>query len=220
MPSTGAETGRGAPGPLPFSDACERNKGPILEHLLPVLTRPARVVEIGAGTGQHAVHFARAMPHLQWQPTDRAEYLAGLGARVARDGPPNLAMPLELDVTWPRWPVTAADVVYSANTLHIMSWAEVEALMAGAGRLLGARAEGWLILYGPFRYGGRYTSDSNAAFDGMLRDRDPLSGIRELEAVDALARAAGLQLHADQRLPANNQLLFWRRSMSPGPAIM
>ena len=101
-----------------------------------MLTRPARVVEIGAGTGQHAVHFARALPHLQWQPTDRAEYLPGLGARVAREGPPNLAPPLELDVTWSRWPVAAADVLYSANTLHIMSWVEVEAMMAGVGRLL------------------------------------------------------------------------------------
>ena len=93
-------------------------------------------------------------------------------------------------------------------------------MMAGAGRLLGARADGWLILYGPFRYGGRYTSDSNAAFDCLLRDRDPQSGIRDIEAVDALARDAGLQLHADQRLPANNQLLCWRRSMQAAAAIM
>jgi len=218
MPSTGAESERGAP--LPFSAACERNKGPILEHLLPLLTRPARVVEIGACTGQHAVHFARALPHLQWQPTDRAEYLPGLASRVAREGPPNLAPPLELDVTWSRWPVAAAEVLYSANTLHIMSWPEVAAMMAGVGRLLAAGADGWLILYGPFRYGGRYTSDSNAAFDGSLRDRDPQSGIRDIEAVDALARDAGLQLQADHRLPANNQLLCWRRSTHAAAGIM
>jgi hypothetical protein len=172
------------------------------------------VVEIGAGTGQHAVHFARALGHLRWQPTDRVEYLAGLEARIAREGPPNLALPLELDVTWSRWPVERADVVYSANTLHIMSWSEVEAMVAGAGRLLagGTSHERWLIVYGPFRYARRYTSDSNAAFDEMLRERDPLSGIRDFEAVDALARAAGLEIDADHRMPANNQLLFWRRA--------
>jgi hypothetical protein len=197
---------------LPWSDACERNKTPILERLRPVLTTPAEVVEIGAGTGQHAVHFARAMPHLRWQPTDRAEYLPGLAARVAREALSNLAPPLELDVTWPQWPVQRADVVFAANTLHIMSWREVEAMVAGVGRLLanGAARERWLILYGPFRYAGRYTSDSNAAFDAMLRARDPLSGIRDFEAVDALARAAGLALDEDHRMPANNQLLFWR----------
>jgi hypothetical protein len=218
MPSTGGEGGHGAP--LPFSEACERNKGPILEHLLPLLTQPARVVEIGAGTGQHAVHFARALPHLAWLPTDRGECLSGLAARIARHGPPNLAKPLELDVMWPRWPVTAADVLYSANTLHIMSWPEVAAMIAGAGRLLGAGSAGWLILYGPFRYGGHYTSASNAAFDCLLRERDPLSGIRDIEAVGALAREAGLHLHADHRLPANNQLLFFRRSVHAGSAIM
>jgi hypothetical protein len=207
---------------LPFSEACERNQGPILERLLPVLTRPADVVEIGAGTGQHAVHFARALAHLHWQPTDRADYLPGLEARVARDGPPNLAAPLELDVTWARWPVERADVVYSANTLHIMSWREVEAMLAGAGRLLaGGAARGrWLVLYGPFRYGGRYTSDSNAAFDALLHSRDRLSGIRDFEAVDVLAQAAGLELAADHRMPANNQLLFWRIGGSEAGAVI
>jgi hypothetical protein len=212
MPSTGAESGREpAFGRLPYSEACERNKGPILERLLPVLTQPAQVVEIGAGTGQHAVHFTRALAHLHWQPTDRAEYLPGLAARIAREGLPNLVPPLELDVTRPRWPVAHADIVYSANTLHIMSWPEVHAMLAGAARLLasGTARERWLIIYGPFRYAGRYTSDSNAAFDETLRARDPLSGIRDFEAVDALTRAAGLELHADHRMPANNQLLFW-----------
>jgi hypothetical protein len=172
------------------------------------------VVEIGAGTGQHAVHFARALAHLQWQPTDRAVYLPGLEARIGREGPPNLAPPLELDVMSPRWAVERADVVYSANTLHIMSWPEVEAMVAGAGRLLagGTSRDRWLIVYGPFRYARRYTSDSNAAFDEMLQARDPLSGIRDFEAVDALARAAGLEIDADHRMPANNQLLFWRRT--------
>jgi hypothetical protein len=197
---------------LAFSAASERNRDPILARLRRVLTSPATVVEIGAGTGQHAVHFARALPHLRWLPTDRGEYLDTIAARVAAEGPPNLAAPLELDVTWPDWPVESADVVYSANTLHIMSWAEVEAMIAGCGRVLrsGSSRERWLVVYGPFRYLGRCTSDSNEAFDATLRLRDPLSGIRDFEAVDALARRAGLCLASDHRMPANNQLLFWR----------
>ncbi len=193
---------------LPFSDACERNKEPILEVLRAAFADRRRVVEIGAGTGQHAVHFARQLPHLVWQPTDRAEYLEGLAARVAAEGPPNLLAPVELDVLQEPWPAVRGDAVFSANTLHIMSWAAVEALFAGLPRLLDAGAV--LAIYGPFKYAGRFTTPSNAAFDAMLRERDPQSGVRDFEAVDALANAAGLSLSADHALPANNQLLVWR----------
>jgi len=193
---------------LPFSDACERNKGPILEVLRSSFAERRRVVEVGSGTGQHAVHFARLMPHLEWQPTDRAEHLPGLAARIAAEGPPNLAPPVELDVLAEPWPAVRGDAVFSANTLHIMSWAAVEALFAGMPRLL--ERGGVLAIYGPFRYGGRCTTDSNAAFDAMLRDRDPLSGLRDFEAVNALAEAAGLAFAADHAMPANNQLLVWR----------
>ena len=193
---------------LPFSDACERNKDPILEVLREAFADRSRVVEIGAGTGQHAVHLARHLPHVVWQPTDRAEYLEGLGARVAAEGPPNLLAPVELDVLQAPWTVVRGDAVFSANTLHIMSWAAVEALFAGLPRLLDAG--GVLGIYGPFTYAGRFTTPSNAAFDAMLRERDPQSGVRDFEAVDALARAAGLSLVADHALPANNQLLVWR----------
>jgi SAM-dependent methyltransferase len=192
---------------LPFSEASDRNKEPIVAILRAALTGRARVVEIGAGTGQHAVHFARQLPHLDWQPTDRAQHLPGLAARIFAAGPPNLHAPVELDVMQSAWPPIAADVVFSANTLHIMSWPEVEAFFHGVGRILGEG--GLLVVYGPFRYAGRFMTDSNAAFDRSLRSRDPASGIRDFEAVNALAAAQGLGLEADHAMPANNQLLIW-----------
>jgi SAM-dependent methyltransferase len=198
---------------LPFSEACERNKGPILGVLQRWLGHQAGVVlEIGAGTGQHAVHFARSLPHLSWQPTERLEHLAALAARVEVAGSCNLLAPVELDVEQGAWPCDAdsVDAVYSANTLHIVSWPQVQALFRGVGRVL--RDEGLLIVYGPFRYGGQFTSHSNAVFDEALRSRDPLSGIRDFEAVDALAAAQGLRLVEDCAMPANNQTLVWRRA--------
>ncbi len=194
---------------LPFSEACERNKGPILAVLREAFADCTRVVEIGAGTGQHAVHFARHLPHLHWQPTDRVEYLAGLAARIEAEGPANLAPPVEFDVLQQPWPAVHGDAVFSANTLHIMSWTAVEALFAGLPRLV--TPGGVLALYGPFRYAGRFTTDSNAAFDAMLRERDPDSGVRDFEAVNALAEAAGFALRADHAMPANNQLLVWEK---------
>ena len=194
---------------LPFSEACERNKHPILAVLRSAFAEAGEVLEIGSGTGQHAVHFARHLPHLAWQPTDRAEHLPGLAARIALEGGDNLRSPVELDVTQTSWPFVRADAVFSANTLHIMSWPEVVQLFAGVGRVL-ARG-GRLAVYGPFRYAGRYTSDSNERFDLGLRERDAASGIRDFEEVDALARAQSLALQADHPMPANNQLLVWER---------
>lgn len=194
---------------LPFSEACERNKHPILEVLRSVFADTGEVLEIGSGTGQHAVHFARHLPHLAWQPTDRAEHLPGLAARIALEGGDNLRSPVELDVTQASWPFVRADAVFTANTLHIMSWPEVVKFFTGIGRVL-AR-DGRLAVYGPFRYSGRYTSDSNERFDLGLRERDPGSGIRDLDDVNALAREQGLVLAADHPMPANNQLLVWQR---------
>jgi SAM-dependent methyltransferase len=194
---------------LPCSEASERNKGPILAILEKVLTDPGLVLEIGAGTGQHAVHFARHLPHLDWLPTDQREWLGPLGERVRLEGTANLKAPLELDVNSADWPLASADIVYSANTLHIIAWKETEALFRGVGRVLAPR--GRLVLYGPFRFGGDYTSASNAAFDAYLKRRDAASGIRDFEAVDALAGTEGLRLEANHAMPANNQLLLWRR---------
>ncbi len=201
---------------LPFSEACERNKGPILSVLTPAFARSRQVLEIGSGTGQHAVHFARHLPHLRWQPTDRGDWLADLARRIQREGSPNLLAPLELDVRQPAWPVTDVDAVFTANTLHIMSWPEVEALFLGVGRVLAPG--GVLAVYGPFRYRGDYTSASNAAFDLHLRDRDPASGIRDFELVCEIADREGIVIDFDHAMPANNQLLVFRRARAPAAA--
>jgi cyclopropane fatty-acyl-phospholipid synthase-like methyltransferase len=195
---------------LAWSEASERNKGPILAALSGALRGRLLVLEIGAGTGQHAVHFARHLQELEWQPTECAPHLGALGERVRLEGTPNLRSPIPLDVNDVEWPIASVDVVYSANTLHIMAWPEVEAFFRGVGRVL--VPGGQLAIYGPFRFDGNYTSDSNAEFDRYLRERDPESGIRDFEAVDALAAAEDLRLVANHAMPANNQLLIWRRA--------
>lgn len=193
-----------------ISAACERNKEPILRILTNVLSRSRAVLEIGSGTGQHAVHFATHLPHLTWQPSDRADYLPGLRARIAYDGPSNLRPAIELDVHNLPWSVGPADAIFTANTLHIMEWAAVEDLFRGMGPVLSA--PGVFCVYGPFRYAGRYTSASNAEFDKHLQARDPRSGIRNFEDVNILAVEQGLHLLEDHAMPANNQLLVWRKA--------
>ena len=195
---------------LAHSDACERNRGPILEVLAPALADCRSVLEIGSGTGQHAVHFARHLPHLSWQPSERAAELGPLNERIALEGTANLEPAVELDVRRRPWPVGTVDAVFTANTLHIMAWQAVEDFFCGVAEVL--RAPGVLCVYGPFRYRGAYTSDSNAHFDRLLKMRDPASGIRDFEALDALAAGAGLELIADHAMPANNQTLVWRRA--------
>lgn len=193
-----------------FSEACERNRGPILDQLRDHLSGARRVLEIGSGTGQHAVHFAAALPHLVWQTSDLPANHPGINAWIAEAALPNLLPPLTLDVGAGPWPAQSCDAVFSANTLHIMGWEEVQAMFAGIGRVL--EPDGILCIYGPFNYGGAYTSDSNARFDAMLRAQAPHMGIRDFEAVDALARQHGLLLVADHPMPANNRLLVWRRT--------
>jgi cyclopropane fatty-acyl-phospholipid synthase-like methyltransferase len=199
---------------MAYSAACERNKDPILARLLPLLSASRQVLEIGSGTGQHAVYFAARLEWLAWQPTDRDEWLPGLTARIDAEGPANLLPPLRLDVRDPDWPLAGVDAVFTANTLHIMSWKCVQSLFE---RLDEGLADGALLVaYGPFAYGGRHTSASNAAFDAQLRAQDPLMGVRDFDAVDALARSAGLALLEDFTMPANNRLLAWRRVSRPG----
>ena len=194
----------------PFSEACERNQDPILDVLRQWFASPGTVLEIGSGTGQHAVHFARHLPHLHWVCTDREENHSGIRAWLDEAQLPNLSGPLELDVTQASWPVDAADYVFSANTAHIMGWPEVEALFAGAGKVLSAG--GVLCLYGPFNSSGKFTSDSNRAFDAMLRRRNPVMGIRDDRALVALGQVNELTLQADHAMPANNRILVWKKA--------
>jgi hypothetical protein len=192
---------------LPFSDACERNKGPILEVLRACFADRLEVLEIGSGTGQHAVYFAAQLPHLVWHPTERLGFLPDLGARVQAEGGHNLRPPTVLDVRQPVWPLRSVDAMFTANTLHIMSWSEVASMFQGIGHTLAP--SGLYCVYGPFRYDGRYTSPSNREFDRMLQERDPRSGMRDIQDVAKLAAEVGLKLAADHDLPAFNRLLVF-----------
>ena len=192
----------------PFSPACERNRDPILAVLRRHFVGCGSVLEVGSGTGQHAVHFAGALPWLSWQCADLVPRLPGIRQWLDEAGLPNTPPPLALDVCGP-WPKGPYDAVFSANILHIVGWPEVEAFFAGVGRVLGAA--GMLVVYGPFNTNGIYTSASNRDFDAWLKARDPRSGIRDAEAVQGLAAQAGLHAVDDVAMPANNRCFVWRR---------
>lgn len=191
--------------------AAERNAGPVREALAPLLAgRTGLVLEVGSGTGQHAADWAAAFPELDWQPTDPdPAHLDSIAAWRAAAGRPNLRAPLALDVTgrWPELGPLAGTI--ALNVIHVAPWEVAERLVAGAGARL--VAGGLLILYGPFREGGAHTAPSNAAFDDSLRARDPSWGVRDLEAVAALATAAGFGPARITRMPANNLLVAFAR---------
>ncbi|HBU30236.1 MAG TPA: methylase [Thiobacillus sp.] len=192
----------------PFAESCVQNRAPIIAVLREVFANCSRVLEIGSGTGQHAVYFAPELPHLVWQTADVPQHHAGIRLWLDDAALPNVLPPLALDVNDTAWHSGRYDAVFSANTLHIMGWPEVERFFAGVGAVL--QAGGVLAVYGPFNYKGTYTSESNARFDAWLKARDPASGVRDFEAVDALARAQGLVLQQDIAMPANNRTLVWR----------
>lgn len=192
----------------PFAPHCERNQAPILEVLRPYLLSRRRVLEVGSGTGQHAVFFAPELPDTLWQTSDMEENLPGIRWWLRDAARPNLPSPLSLDVTGP-WPEAKFDAVFTANSLHIMPWSAVEKFFSGVDGVLEPR--GVLAVYGPFNYHGAFTSDSNRDFDAWLKQRSALSGIRDFEAVDALANAIGLELVKDHAMPANNRLIIWQR---------
>ena len=193
----------------PYAEACVRNQGPILSVIMPLLSNAGMVLEIGSGTGQHAVHFAANMPHLTWYSSDRSENLTAIRLWLDEAGLANTPEPFQLDVNQSDWPLVDLDAVYSANTTHIMGWSDVEAFITGVGKHLGR--DGLLIIYGPFNYAGRYTSNSNEQFDYMLRQRDPKSGIRNFEDINVLAVASGMEALADVEMPANNRILCWKK---------
>lgn len=193
----------------PFSEAAERNAPPILEVLLREFKDCARVLEIGSGTGQHAVHFAAALPHLVWQTSDRDEHHPGINKWLRDAGPGNVRAPLSLDVQHAEIESRAYDAVYSANTAHIMSYAAVVDMFSKVGEAL--CPDGVFCLYGPFLLQGKFTSPSNAQFDAGLRARDPLMGIRDLDDLDQLAMSSGLRRSGLYALPANNMLAVWRK---------
>jgi cyclopropane fatty-acyl-phospholipid synthase-like methyltransferase len=192
----------------PFAPACERNKEPILAVLREHFAGRRRVLEIGSGTGQHAAYFAAALRHLTWQTSDRAANLPGIRMWLDEAALPNTPPPVALDVNG-AWPAHEFDAIFSANTLHIMGWDEVVTMFARLPDIVAPDAT--LVVYGPFNYAGRYTSQSNAAFDAQLRAADPRQGLRDVEAVAKLAQGAGFTLAEDRAMPANNRTLVFRQ---------
>lgn len=192
----------------PFSQACENNKGPILQNIRTEFAGCRSVWEIGSGTGQHACYFSSHLPHLSWHPTDKPENLAGIDCWVRESGLSNLHLSLALDVNDAVWPCQQVEALFTANTLHILHWPEVINFFAGLAKVLAEPA--CVCIYGPFNYRGEYTSASNKQFDKWLKARDPLSGIRDYAAIEALARDTGLTVTKDIAMPANNRLLVLR----------
>ncbi len=195
----------------PFAEAAARNVEPILEILRHEFRDSTDVLEIGSGTGQHAVYFAASLDHLQWQTSDLEENHPAIRAWIADARLPNVRKPISLDVTTADLS-TSCDAVYSANTAHIMSIDEVARMFALAGRVL--RPDGLFCLYGPFRRFGEFNTESNARFDASLRARDPSMGIRDLEELDALGATHGLHRQNLYAVPSNNLVVIWKKTTS------
>ncbi len=196
---------------LPFSASADRNKEVIADALQPWFADVSNVLEIGSGTGQHAVYLCRRFPTLHWWPTDRSDNLAAIAQRINESGLDNIGRPFELDVSRAvPSPVEKFDMAYSTNTAHIMREIEVEQMFSIVGELLGDK--GVFALYGPFHYGGVHTSQSNSSFDQMLRQQASHMGVRDKHLLDSFAQASGLQNIEDIDMPRNNRLLLWRRS--------
>ncbi len=194
----------------PFSQSCENNKQPILQVIQSVFNKPATVWEIGSGTGQHACYFAQNLPHITWQTTDREENRQGLDKWIEEANLINLPKSLKLNVTDKTWSCQQIEALFTANTLHIMNWQAVENLFSRLENYLSEKAA--VCIYGSFNYNGQYTSSSNEEFNQWLKIRDPDSGIRDFEAIERLAKTAGLMLKNDHQMPANNRLLIFQKN--------
>jgi len=200
----------------PYSESCDQNREPIFDVIQPLLANKKHVLEVGSGAGQHAVYFAKKMPHLIWQTSDQIAYHAGIKQWLSDADLPNTPPPLKLDVSNDTWPNVnddtqnlkqGYDVIFSANAVHIMSWQNVLDFINNAGKLL--ESKGLFILYGPFNYNNAYTSESNARFDVWLKNNNPESGIRNFETINELAEERSLRLINDYSMPANNRILAW-----------
>lgn len=192
-----------------YSEACDENRDPILSVISNEFRSCHRILEIGSGTGQHAVYFARQLSQLDWYTSDISDNHLSINAWITEAGLANVHAPVELDVTGNNWPDNHYDGLFSANTTHIISWPAVEAMFSGIGKVL--EPNGVFCLYGPFNYDGQFTSASNAHFDQWLKQRDPESSIRDFEALDTLATANGLAFKSDHEMPVNNRLLVWTK---------
>lgn len=194
----------------PYAESCEQNQHAILQVLRKEFAPTTRVLEIGSGTGQHAVFFAAQLPHLTWQTSDVVANHAGINAWLDDARLVNVLPPLALEIGRDPWPAITYDGMFSANTVHIMHWPQVESMFAGISeRLLPG---GRFCLYGPFNRNGQYTAASNARFDVWLQQRDPHSGVRDMCDLDRLALAAGLTRTGEHTMPADNFTLVWERS--------
>ena len=198
-----------------YSESCEKNKTPILAVLKEIFADRKRVLEIASGTGQHAVYFGRELPHLIWQTSELAQHHASIQAWLDEAQLPNVLPPLSADVNEARWPVEPVDAIFNANTVHIISWPEAELLFAHIERIIAPG--GCVCFYGPYNYGGHFTSESNARFDTWLKSRDSSSGVRDFEAVNRLAESHGLDLQHDIAMPSNNRILVWRAKEDKSP---
>ena len=192
------------------SSSCVQNQAPILKIIKPLLLEKHTVLEVGSGTRQHAIYFAEKMPHLSWQASDQVQYLSSVNAWINEAKLNNTPPAINLDVTQ-ACPALEFDVIFSANTTHIMSWEMVVDFFQGVGKSLSEN--GLFILYGPFNYNAQYTSQSNANFDQWLKDRDRQSAIRDFEKLNTLAQRAGLTLMNDYAMPANNRILVWQKKI-------
>jgi len=192
----------------PFAPSCENNKNFILDILRVEFSDRRSVLEVGSGTGQHAAFFAEHLPHLHWQTSDLPENHAGICEWIEEAGLPNLKKPLDLNAEKQPWDIEPVDAVFSANTLHIMSWQQVGLFFQGLPNILLPQAK--VVIYGPFNYNGDFTSESNARFNEWLKTQAPYRAIRDFEAVNTLAESVGLTLLNDYEMPANNRILVWQ----------
>lgn len=193
----------------PYSESCDQNREAILSIIQKIFSDRKHILEIGSGTGQHAVYFAKNLPHLIWQCSDQQEYHDGINQWLDEAQLKNTRKPIALNVSTDDWPELDIDAIFSANAVHIMSWKNVEDFFKHAGQILPNK--GLLVLYGPFNYNNQYTSDSNARFDEWLKHRDPKSGIRNFEDLNQLAIKANMTFKEEFQMPANNRILTWEK---------